>query len=615
MRARRPARVGPRTGCEARREAIAEASSEVTQLSMRQSYRRPRNQAVICAALVLAAWPAPATADHTIVATDFRLTASDVSAGASPDASSWTTLTYPGVPNTDDVKHTIGHFAAGMVANPEAVPKCPRTAYLADNCPPETLIGSSEADVHVLPPGGPVLTEPGRIYNLEQQGTEAGRLGIIVDASSKAFLEAAFYVRSKGDYGLDGHLDDLPRTLLGAGDIQIRRLKFTLFGTVQGRKFTRGPTSCALKVSTGEGEAYDHPGFVSGPVDSYTPTGCDKLPFRPTFAMSVGSRGTTGERDKPPLRVTVTQGPGEAGILGNGVTLPFEIGPNLPAFTTVCTLAQSAAGACPAASRMGTATATSSFVDRPLTGNVYAVEQAGVPYLPGLVADLRGRVDAQIRIATRIIGGKYIRSIVTDVPDLPVSSFSMSLIGGDKGPLESKFDLCFRRAGKFRLMRPAVTFDAHSGKRTAARPRLGVEGCPPAASASLRNVGRRSETLKLTVQRHPDADNIKRLSVRLPRGAALVSRRMKRKAVSVRGSGARTARARAVGPRTLRVSRLSHRGSRKVTITLRRGAIRLTGSARALARKGRRPRLRIKISARDTAGGHFVARAATPARR
>ena len=72
-------------------------------------------------------------------------------------------------------------------------------------------------------------------------------------------------MRNKGDYGLDGDLDNLPRTLLGIGDIQIRRLKFTLFGTVQGRRFTRGPTSCSLKVSTGEGEAYDHPGFVGGP--------------------------------------------------------------------------------------------------------------------------------------------------------------------------------------------------------------------------------------------------------------------------------------------------------------------------------------------------------------
>ena len=582
-------------------------------LPMRQSNRPVLVLFLVCG--TLAAWPAAAAADHTVVATDFRLTATDHSAGASPDASSWTTLVYPGTPNTDDIKHTIGHFAAGMVANPEAVPKCPREVYLADQCPADTLIGSSEADVHVLPPVGPVVLEHGRIYNVVQQGTEAGRLGIVIDATTKAFLEAAFYVRNKGDYGLDGDLDNLPRTLFGIGDIQIRRLKFTLFGTVQGRKFTRAPTSCSLKTSIGEGEAYDHPGFASSQPDSYTPTNCDKLPFAPTFAMSVGSKGTTGERDKPGLSVTVTQKAGEAGIKGNGVKLPFEIGPNLPAFTTICTLAQSAADACPPGAKMGTATATSAFVDKPLTGNVYAVEQAGVPYLPGLVADLRGRVNAQIRIATQIIGGKYIQSTVTDVPDLPVSSFSMSLQSGDKGPLESKFDLCFKRANKFRTMRPAVTFTAHSGKKTVSKPRLGVEGCPPAATASLRNAGGRRATLKLTVQRHRDAENIEGLSVTLPPGVNLVSKRLKGKAVAVRGAGARGAKVRGKGKRTLQISKLSRKGSRKVTVTLRRGAVRLSGKVRRLAQNGKRPKVRIKVRSRDTKNASHVSRVTASARR
>jgi hypothetical protein len=575
--------------------------------------RRPLTAAAIAFAAALAAWPAEAVADHTIVATDFRLTASSHAAGASPDASSWTTLTYPGVPNTDDIKHTIGHFAAGMVANPEAVPKCPRDVYLADNCPADTLIGSSEADVHVLPPAGPVVTEPGRIYNVVQQGAEAGRLGIIVDASSKAFLEAAFYVRNKGDYGLDGDLDNLPRTLFGIGDIQIRRLKFTLFGTVQGRNFTRAPTSCSLKTSTGEGEAYDHPGFVAGPSDSYTPTDCDKLPFAPTFAMSVGQRGATGERRKPPLHVTVTQRAGEAGILGNGVTLPFEIGPNLPAFTTICTLAQSAADACPPGAKMGTATATSAFVDKPLTGDVYAVEQAGVPYLPGLVADLRGRVNAKIRIATAIISGRYIRSTVTDVPDLPVSSFSMSLNSGAKGPLESKFDLCFN-GEKFRTMKADVTFNAHSGARTAAKPRIGVEGCAPAATASLRRAATRNATLSLTLERHQDADDIKSLSMILPRGARLVAKRARGKNVKVQAAGAKAARVRAAGTRKLTISKLS-KGSRRVKVTLRRGSLNLSSKLRKQLRKGKRARLRIKVTSVDTLGKTHRSKATVKARR
>ena len=153
-----------------------------------------------------------------------------------PTRRSWTTLVYPGVNPSEDIKHTIGHFAPGLVANPELVPKCPREVYLADQCTPDMLIGSSEADLDVLPPTGTILTERGRIYNLMQQGTEAGRLGIIIDAvgGAKAFLEAAFYVRNNTDYGLDGDLDNLPRTLFGLANVQVRRLKFTLFGTVQG---------------------------------------------------------------------------------------------------------------------------------------------------------------------------------------------------------------------------------------------------------------------------------------------------------------------------------------------------------------------------------------------
>ena len=270
-----------------------------------------------------------------------------------------------------------------MLANPEAVPHCKQELYLADACPADTRIGDSEADVHVLPPAGPVITENGP----HLQPGAAGRRGRAArhhrgHVSHEDFLTAPFYVRTNGDGGLDGILDDLPRSIAGIGDIQIRRLFFTLYGTVQGRNYTRGPTSCSLKVSTGEAFAYDHPGAVTGAPSTYTPTGCEKLPFKPTFDMRVGSRGTNGERQHPPMTVKVTQQPGEAGILGNGVTLPFEIGPHLAALGTVCTNEQLAADACPAGAKVGTANATSPFLATPLNGPVYLAQQQGV-VIPG----------------------------------------------------------------------------------------------------------------------------------------------------------------------------------------------------------------------------------------
>src|SRR5205823_5750104 len=135
----------------------------------------------------------------------------------------------------------------------------------------DTRIGESAADL--LAGGLTTTTNTGRIYNEQLLGNEAGRLGIIVDTvPEKTFLTAPFYLRDT-DYGLDGVLDDLPRVAPG---IQITRLSFTLYGQVQGRNYTRAPTSCTPHTSTGEAYAYDHPEPAFGPSSTLAPTGCDK---------------------------------------------------------------------------------------------------------------------------------------------------------------------------------------------------------------------------------------------------------------------------------------------------------------------------------------------------
>jgi hypothetical protein len=549
-------------------------------------------------ALALAVLAGPAQAEHT--ATDFTLTPASPEAGASVNASSSTTLSYGSL--TEDVKKTIGHFAPGLLANPEAVPHCAQALWLADACPADTLIGSSQAVINGF------VVEPGRIYNQELLADEAGRLGIIVDAATgKLFLTAPFYVRTTGDYGLDGILDDIPRLTPGT---QITKLSFTLFGTVNGRNFTRGPTSCSLKVSTGEAFGYEHNVSVGGPASSYTPTKCEALPFKPTFSMSVGSRGTNGERQHPPMTVKVTQQPGEAGILGNGVTLPFEIGPHLAALGTVCTNEQLAADACPAGSKVGTANATSPFLATPLNGPVYLAQQQGV-VIPGLVADLKGRVPIKIRIATQILGGRLIKSTVTGVPDLPVGSFTLNLDGGDKGVLESKFDLC-QSGRKHRNMAAGVDFSAHSGAKVTTKPHIAVEGCGPAATAALRSAAGRRARLTVTAVRHPDAENIRSLSIRVPKGMKLVLSKVRRSVVSADGAKFIV---RPKSSRRLDVSTAAKRGSKRIVVRLKRGAVRLTGKVRTQVRAGRTRKLRLPVATVDTAGETSVTRATVKAKR
>jgi hypothetical protein len=557
-------------------------------------------------ALTLAA-PTRALAAPAFTVTDFTLSPASPDAGASVNASSSTSLAYSNA--TEDVKETIGHFAPGLLANPEAVPHCPQSLYLVDACPADTRIGDAEAQIDTFPLTLPVI-EKGRIYNQELLGSEAGRLGIIVDTTPKSFLTAPFYVRSDGDYGLDGVLDDITRLTPGT---QITRLSFTLYGVVNGRKFTRGPTNCSLHVSTGEAIGYDDPTPVKdGPASSYTPTNCDKLPFKPTFSIAVGSKGTTGERAHPPLDVHVSQGAGEAGISANAVTLPFELGPNLAAFDVLCTSAQLAAGACPAGSQVGTTTATSAFVATPLSGPVYLVQLPGV-ILPALVADLRGRVHVQLTIANSILNGRLIKSTVTGVPDLPVSTFDLKLDGGPGSPLENKFDLC-RRGSRLRAMKVDVSFTGQNGATVASKPDLHVPGCGPIETVKLHRAASLRPSLAIKVQRHPDGGKLARFAVTLPKQLRLNRARAKRQATAI--ASQKLARsAVVVKGRTVTVSGLPKRGASTISLRLGKGAVKLTTRVRNRVRHGRKLKLRYKIVAVETDGDRFSSKTSAPAKR
>ena len=70
-------------------------------------------------------------------------------AGAFPDAGSWSRFTYPNA--TEDLQIARTNFAAGLLGNPESVPKCPEAALQAggSTCPAGSAIGSSRLDAVV----------------------------------------------------------------------------------------------------------------------------------------------------------------------------------------------------------------------------------------------------------------------------------------------------------------------------------------------------------------------------------------------------------------------------------------------------------------------------------
>jgi hypothetical protein len=216
-------------------------------------------------------------------------------------------------------------------------------------------------------------------------------------------------------------------------DLQLDRPNFSLTGT-----------SC--DPSAFEGSALSTLGQIAPLTARYQLGECQGLSFKPKLGIRLF--GGTKRGGHPALKGTVTMPPGGANIAQASVALPHSEFLDQSHIGTVCTRVQFAEGDgngsnCPAASIYGTATATSPLVDYTLSGNAYL--RSSTNKLPDLVVALHGppsqpiAVDAVGRIDS-VNGG--IRTTFEGVPDLPVSSFVLSMQGGKKGLLQNSTNIC-----------------------------------------------------------------------------------------------------------------------------------------------------------------------------
>jgi hypothetical protein len=247
-------------------------------------------------------------------------------------------------------------------------------------------------------------------------------------------------LRVNGSTGqITAESDPIPSILQGIPldvrsiDVQLDRPNFSLTGT------SCDPSAFAGSMTSTLGQV--------APLSARYQLGeCQGLAFKPKLGIRLF--GSTKRGGHPALRGTVTMPPGGANIAQASVALPHSEFLDQSHIGTVCTRVQFAEGdgngsACPAASIYGTATATSPLVDYTLTGNAYL--RSSNNKLPDLVVALHGppsqpiAVDAVGRVDS-LNGG--IRTTFEGVPDLPVSSFVLSMQGGKKGLLQNSTNIC-----------------------------------------------------------------------------------------------------------------------------------------------------------------------------
>ena len=184
--------------------------------------------------------------------------------------------------------------------------------------------------------------------------------------------------------------------------------------------------------------------------------------------MALSLKGSTKRRGNPSLKADFTPRAGDANLGQAIITLPKTALLDNAHIQGVCTRAEFAASQCPANSVYGYAKAVTPLLDSPIEGPVYL--RSSDTSLPDLVADLRGQINFVIGARIDATRGGGIRASFENVPDVPLSQFSMTLSGGKTGLIENGRKVC-ARANK-----AAVLLGGQNGKTINVSPVV-ASGC------------------------------------------------------------------------------------------------------------------------------------------
>ncbi|HET7418625.1 MAG TPA: hypothetical protein VFJ61_13465 [Solirubrobacterales bacterium] len=350
------------------------------------------------------------------------------------------------------------HLPQGLLAKLGGVPLCPEASAGSADCPSGSQVGTLAAATGVG--GAPLwIPQPGKaptavylagpykgapysvITRVPAQagpfdlGTVVNRAGIYVDPES-----ATATIKT----------DPLPQILEG-----VPVLYRTVHVDVDRKNFTLNPTGCAAKEIKATVTAVN--GATATPSDGFQATNCAKLAYKPKLKLTL--KGATRRTGHPATKAVLTQGKGQSNTAAATVILPSSEFIDQNHINNPCTRVQFNAGKCPRLSILGRVTAVTPLLDQPLKGPVYFRSNGGARELPDIVADLRGPIHVTLVGFVDAVHKKgsevsRIRTRFANVPDAPVTKFTMNLFGGPKrGLLVNSRDLCKTgRRAKIRLL-------------------------------------------------------------------------------------------------------------------------------------------------------------------
>ncbi len=370
----------------------------------------------------------------------------------------------------------------GLVGNPTAVPYCPQIVFESTgfyNCPASTQVGG----IYLFFYREGTQEQYAPLYNIEPPPGHPAELGFSV--STVAHVPVFFHVRSDGDYGLStdiSNINELTPVRMALVSVwgnpsdeahhSLRLSTFGNCGTGSGgcpsgvaspKPFLRLPTSCTggpLSFSIA-GDSWQEPLAAPFPVSGTSSvaamTGCEALRFEPSLTAAVPSTRQAGAPTGYNVDLRVPQNEeleelATPDLHRAEVSFPegTALSPSAANGLLSCSDAQFGvkvlgAGACPAASRVGSVSVRTPALAVPLTGSLYVGEPECSPCSAGQAQEgklVRVFFEAEasgVRVKrvgyTRISPTGRLTAVFDEIPEQPVSDIEFTLKGGPNAAL------------------------------------------------------------------------------------------------------------------------------------------------------------------------------------
>jgi len=376
----------------------------------------------------------------------------------------------------------------GLLGTLSGVKLCGEPQAVEGTCGSESLIGHTVVSVGLG--GNPYTVTGGRVYITgPYEGAPYG-LSIVNPAKAGPFdlentvknhpgcdclvvrarievdpVTAALTVTSDtaGPYRIPQMIEGIP--------LQIKHVNVT----IDRPNFTFNPTNCKPLHITGRLTSTE--GAISALAVPFQVTNCAVLKFKPVFRVLTSGKTSRAKGAGLDARLTYPKTPfGQgANIRYVKVELPKQLPSRLGTLQKACidTVFARNPAACPAASRVGTATATTPILPVSLSGPAYFVSHGGAKF-PELIIVLSGYGTTVYLHGETFINKKtgITSSIFKAIPDVPVGTFELKLPEGPYSALAAPGN----RLCKTKLRMPTI-FIAQNGRRLEQSTPITALGC------------------------------------------------------------------------------------------------------------------------------------------